>query len=667
MDGIAARQSRNGAGGFAAVAAPQPAVLAPSPTLLDSPRKAWAVLLLIFLAVYGSALFSPSLLDDADATHAQAARHIADTGDWVTLYVNGVRYLEKPPLPYWLVALAYRVCGANVFATHLPMALAVLANGVLAWVWARRAWGDRAAFYAALLLFTTVGVFLFTRFFIPESELTFFLALALWAFLTSFEDRKPRRMYLAWASLALALLTKGLIAPVFFAAAVGAYLLLTGEWRRWRELRLASGLLVFLAIGAPWHILAALANPDHGHPVGNVPSPGHVHGFLYFYFINEHVLRFLGRRYPHDYNKQPPWVFWAGHFAWLFPWCLFLPAAALRWWQGRAAFLAQLFPDRLRGRTLVAEHPTAFHAAFAVRGERFRARTTVLLGTYAAFILLFFSFSTNQEYYTFPAYFPLLVLLAGSLSTLERPSLGPRPTLGWVMGAHWVLVGLGLTSSAALLFGLWSARGIPYVPDIGDLLAHRGVGGYSLSTSHLFDLTGQSFAALRLPAALALVALGLGPWLALRLRRRGHAFESTASIGLMMAAFLVAAHIALVRFEPLLSSKSMAEIINSAHDPGSRLLVYGDQANASSVVFYSHKQALLVNGRSTSMLWGSDYPDAPRIFLDDADLSQMWRGVGPRLYLVLPASEEPHVRTLLAGRPMVRLEQLSDRSLWSNR
>ncbi len=211
------------------------------------------------------------------------------------------------------------------------------------------------------------------------------------------------------------------------------------------------------------------------------------------------------------------------------------------------------------------------------------------------------------------------------------------------------------------------ARGLAPVADIGALLAHRGVGGYTLSTSYLFDLTGQSFAALRLPAALAMAALGLGPLLALRLRQRGHAFEATASVGLMMAAFLVAAHMALVRFEPRLSSKSMAAVINSAHDADAQLIVYGDQANASSVIFYTHLQALLVNGRSSSMIWGSNYPDAPHIFLTDADLQQRWQAAGPRLYLVLPASDEAHARALLAGRPLVRLEELSDRSLWSNR
>ena len=99
-----------------------------------------------------------------------------------------------------------------------------------------------------------------------------------------------------WATLALALLTKGLIAPTFFVGAAVPYLLLTGQWRRWRELKPVTGVLTLLAIAAPWHILVGLANPDQGHAVGNHPTIGNVHGFWYFYLVNEHYLRFFGLR-----------------------------------------------------------------------------------------------------------------------------------------------------------------------------------------------------------------------------------------------------------------------------------------------------------------------------------------------------------------------------------
>jgi 4-amino-4-deoxy-L-arabinose transferase-like glycosyltransferase len=138
-----------------------------------SPRRAWTLLLLVFAAVHFAALFAPPLLDDADATHAVAAQYMARSGDWVTLKVDGIRYLEKPPLPYWLAAADYHLFGFNVFATHLPLSLGVLGLAILAWAWARRAYGDRAAFYAALGILTSVGVFLFTRIFIPEVLLSF--------------------------------------------------------------------------------------------------------------------------------------------------------------------------------------------------------------------------------------------------------------------------------------------------------------------------------------------------------------------------------------------------------------------------------------------------------------------------------------------------------------
>ena len=147
----------------------------------------WFLLLAIFAGIYLAALHTPPLLDDADATHAQAARAMVVTGDWVTLHVNGIRYLEKPPLPYWLVAISFRLFGFSTFAVHLPLALAVLALTALGYFWARQAFDDRTAFYTGLATLTCTGVFLFTRIFIPEVLLSLFLCLALFSFINSLE------------------------------------------------------------------------------------------------------------------------------------------------------------------------------------------------------------------------------------------------------------------------------------------------------------------------------------------------------------------------------------------------------------------------------------------------------------------------------------------------
>ena len=664
-------------------------------SIYASPIRAWTLLMLVFLAVHFVALFSPSLLDDADSTHAQAAQHIVSSGNWVTLYVDGIRYLEKPPLPYWFAAIDYRIFGENVFATHLPMSLGVLACAILAWIWARRAYGDRAAFYAALAILTSIGVFLWTRFFIPESILTFFIALSLYCFLTGLEDRNPVRFYAAYASLAIAVLAKGLIAPVFFFAAVVPYLAFTGEWRRWRQMRLFSGFLLFLLIAAPWHILCALQNPDHGNPHGNIPTPGHVHGFLYFYFINEHFLRFLGLRYPHDYNKQPWFAFWFGQLVWLFPWSLFLPAVIARVWRNRSVFLSDLRYDSTNTLEFLDPRMTAHAASSMAARLRFRARTGLLLGIYAAFILVFFSISTNQEYYTWPCWFAILFLIAGSLAMIEEaPEGDPRwinASSKWLTSMHAAFAVIGVLSALALGWGLWASRHLPFVPDIGTLLAHRDVGGYSLATSHLFDLTGPSFAALRLPAVVAAVVLLIGPLYAWILRRHGHGLEATTSVAFTAAVFLIAAHIALVRFEPMLSSRAMADTINAIADtPGNhnyQFVIYGDQSDGSSVIFYTHHQALLAHGTKnyfeprlgkngkpreatfgSSMIWGSDYPDAPHIFMADPQLLAMW-GQGQRIFLFVPGEFHDHVEQLMAehGKKLYKLQELSDKTLYTDR
>jgi len=639
----------------------------------------WVLLAIIFLAVQFASLFTPPLLDDADASHAQIAQHMAESGDWVTMKVDGIRYLEKPPLPYWLDAALYRIFGQNAFATHLPNALSLLGCAWIAWLWATRAWGRRAGLYAALGVLTSIGPFLFTRFSIPEALLSFLLLFALYSFLTGLESPIPTTFYGMWAALALATLTKGLIAPVFFAAAAIPLLLLSGLWRRWRDLRPFTGILLFLAIAAPWHILAGLANPDQGHPIGNHPTPGNVHGFWYFYFVNEHFLRFLGQRFPHDYNRLPFIAYWLLHLVWLFPWSLFLPALIVAAWKTRRRWMQHLHRDAGQTVDFYLEHAVREDVASYVARLKFRVRSTWLLGLFSVFTLLFFSISTNQEYYTFPAWTPLLILIAGVLAGIEegRASDGEKPLLStsWLTGAQAFFAIAGVLAAIALGWGLWQSRSLPFVADIGTLLAHRNVGGYTLSMSHFFDLTGPSFAALRLPAVLAAITLLIGPGAGWILRLHGKHLAATISVALTTALFLVAAHIAFARFEPMLSSKQLADTINQKGSSSDSFIIYGDQSDASSVVFYTHallrKPAFVVvepcspHGHGSSLLWGSCYPDAPRIFLSDDDLKRTW-GTGERKWLFAQDTNQFKVEHLLADR-LYPVQAVADKQLWTDR
>ena len=236
---------------------------------------------------------------------------------------------------------------------------------------------------------------------------------------------------------------------------------------------------------------------------------------------------------------------------------------------------------------------------------------------------------------------------------------------------HGAFTAIGGCVAVALAYGLWASRRLAFVPDIGELLAHRGVGDYTLSTSHLFDLTASSFAALRLPAALAAVALVLGPMLAWMLRTQRRHLAATTAIALTSGVFLVAAHVAFARFGPMLSSERMAakivELKRSGQVArGTRVMIYGDQSFGSSIPFYLGERVDLVNGRSTSMLFGSTFADAPRIFLTSDEMLSGW-GQGERKVLFVPLERRDEVDGLLRGRPEILLMEMSGKVLVTDR
>jgi 4-amino-4-deoxy-L-arabinose transferase-like glycosyltransferase len=584
-----------------------------------------AGILALFLIVYFGSLFSPGLQDDADSTHAEAAREMLVTHDFVTLKVNGNRYLEKAPLMYWAVALNYFCFGVNEFAAHFPVALSMLLLTLLAIRWGQRAFGERAGIYAGLFVATTAGCYLFTRILIPESILSFFIAAAFYFVATALEDGQAWRWYGAYACLALAVLTKGLLAIVVVGLSLLLYVTISGEWRRWREFHLFTGTLLFLAIAAPWHILAGIRNPH----------------FFWFYFVNEHFMRFLGKRIPKDYNKQTSSLYWTLHLVWLFPWSIYLPVA-----------LRQPVEDWIARRKIPGK-------AGSQAPLNFRSRTVLLCLIWAGVTLVFFSFSTNQEYYTFPAYFPILLLIAERLANEEES--GSRR---WLLCSSGVLAVICAAFALVLIAGLWNSRHLPFVPDIGTVLAKPDLQAETLSMGHILDLTGESFAALRLPAILAAIVLLLGPACAFWLRRRGTQFAATCATAAFMAVFLIAAHIALVRFDPYLGSRIMARQIAPELRPTDRVMIYGDQSFGSSLLFYLKRPIELVNGNTTSMWWGSTYPDAPRIFLDDRQLLRAWNS-STRVFLFVPQHERAKVEALLPG-PLQIAGEASGKVIFTN-
>jgi 4-amino-4-deoxy-L-arabinose transferase-like glycosyltransferase len=567
-------------------------------------RKFLVFLVLLFAAaIYlGCSVSPPSLMDDVDAVQAQIAKTMLLSGDWVTARLDGVLYLEKAPLIYWLIAISYKIFGATDWVARLPVALSAIALGLLTAAFGMWAFSKRAGFYAGLCVSTCVGLFLFTRVQIPDVMLTFTIELAMWAFLRSLEEEeKNPRLWAAIfaASLGVGLLFKSLIAVVFPIAAAVIYLYATKQLfvrSTWQRIRPLTGALIVLVVAAPWHVLATLRNPPY-FAWTLKSGPGLYHGFLWFYVINEQLLRFLNLRYPRDYNTVPRLWFWLFHLLWLFPWSVYLPAIA--------------------------------KLSFKPIDRAGRARLMALCLT--GFILVFFTFSTTQEYYSMPCY-PALALLLGSAMDAEG---------AWIKRGARVLGVIAALAALTTLGIAYEVRNLPTPGDIASALA-RHPSAYTLSLGHMLDLTFDSFAYLRLPLCVAGVAFLIGA--AGNLRWTGvRAFLAT---GVMMVTFFHAARLALVVFDPYLSSRPLANAYLAA--PPGKLIIDHHYYTFSSVIFYTGQDPLLLNGKFNNLEYGAAAPGAPAVFLSDSEFKELWSG-SSRYYLVASKQGTERIERLIGA------------------
>lgn len=576
------------------------------------PKTHLTLLLLLTALIYVGSAWSPSLQDDADAGHSEAAREMVERGDWVTLHINGIRYLEKAPLMYWAMALSYKIFGFTEFATRLPLAIAVLLLVTVLYYFGCWMSGARAGFYSGLAIATGLGVYLWTRIMIPEIILAFFLTTAFYFFLkVYFDELDSRWVYLFYACMAAAVLTKGLIGIVFPGGVLFAFVLLTNGWKRLWRMRPISGVLLFLVIAIPWHALAIWRNDK----------------FFWFYIINEHFLRYLGKRYPVDYDTVPLVSFWLLHLAWLFPFSVFLPLAAQ---QMRTLWRPIERTDQLR----------------------------LFVWLWVLVVIGFFSFSTRQEYYTFPAY-PALALLAGT--GLAR---GEKEVSRWAIGGQGLLAFLGLGIGAVLGYLLWISWDVTPPADISQALTYHPE-NYKLALGHMSDLTTKAFALLRVPAAGAAVSLVAGFLIAFLLRLKQKPIHASILTAITTACFIYFAHMALGVFDPYLSSKGLATAIKQRLAPSDVVVINGEYYKGSSVGFYLPQKVLLLNGRMTGLEFGSYYPDAPKVFINDSEFAELWRS-DKRVFLFTADRDFAAVKSALNSE-MFKLTSAGDKSVYSNR
>ncbi len=445
----------------------------PDDTFRESPagagkqRYLYLAVVLIAAAIYlGCILSPPSLMDDVDAVQAQIARNMLTSGDWVTARIDGIIYLEKSPLIYWLIAISYKIFGAFDWAARIPggalVRVAGVAHGGFRHVGVRPARGLlRRAVHGHLHRAVPVYADSDSRRDADRDHRALHVGLparagrrgAASALLGLRAGREPGRGAAAEERGGAAVPRRG-----------GAiYLLFTRQLfsrKVWKRLRPWSGLAIILLIAAPWHVLATLRNPPYfDFTMRSVP--GEYHGFLWFYFINEQVLRFLNLRYPRDYNTVPRVYFWLFHLLWLFPWSVYFPAVA-------RAVLQAAGPRR-------ADAPAG-----------------ALLDRLSAGVLHFL----HHAGVLFDA------VLSGAGAAAGFGDGGGR-RLGAARHAR-AGGGYGLRGLACLAI-LVAVRNVPTPGDISQALS-RHPGAYTLSLGHMEDLTLESFAYLRLPLAIAAVA-----------------------------------------------------------------------------------------------------------------------------------------------------------------
>lgn len=328
-----------------------------------------------FIGLGSRPLFVPD-----EGRYAEIAREMIANHDYITPYLNGIKYFEKPVLFYWLGVAAIKTGGLNLWSLRSINALLALAGCILTYLTGRILFNRGTGLLAAVILATSSLFYVMTHMISLDLPVTVFLSATLYAFIlaarTNTDHLFRRYLYASAMAAALAVLTKGLIGIVFPAMIIGAWIIVTQQWRLLTRLPFIRCLLIFFLIAAPWHLLVGYRNPE----------------FFYFYFIEQHFLRYATMDIGH---YQPVWFFIPTLIIGFFPWIVFLPQT----------LTATCWPAIRRSmKTMQVEH---------------------FFLLWAMLVFLFFSFSKSKLIpYILPVFPPLAILTAHYLQTMfhRRPA-----------------------------------------------------------------------------------------------------------------------------------------------------------------------------------------------------------------------------------------------------
>jgi 4-amino-4-deoxy-L-arabinose transferase-like glycosyltransferase len=604
---------------------------APPNLMIPDKWKRLAVILAVCAWFGFRGIGSVSFIDPDEGMYGSIAREMAESGDWITARFDGVRYLNKPPLHFWLSALTFKVFGLSEWGVRLWSALPAFGTALLIWALGSSLHGAAGGFISALIFSSTVGISLYSHVTLTDLLLVFSMSLAIAAAARSAcravfdpgsgkvrDSRAAAEPLLFYLGLVLGILSKGLAGLLLPVAIVGAFSMIkpnSGKaiYRRLIADRYALlGALLFFVLVTPWHVLAARNNP----------------GFAQYYLLDNQFLRYLkgGTLIEDDVSITTP-TFLALSMVWFLPWSALLPAVLKR---ALPKIKTSLSSDN---------------------------DMTLLPLIWAAVILLFFSLSSSKlEHYSLPA-LPALSLMTGGWWAERLRS--PRPP---ARRARYLAVGfllIALVGMMLLYTGVSpNVLGLPHA--ISEVMGYyRAIEAQGLD----FPITAQSMVQTIIAVGLALLAgISAAAWL-LTFNRVWAGFFAflLTSAGISLLLFRL-----VLLLEPYHSTKPIAAAILARSQPHD-LIVHEDPLEYSGgLSFYTGRKIFIVNGKRGSLEFGSRYPEAREIFLDTQAAMNLW-DAGERIFFVTRLPPERSIVRLLPERNVRLLGQFGARWLYTNR
>jgi len=570
------------------------------------PRAPFGLALLAVGLMYLLGLATAPFLDPPEGFHAAIAQTIRDGGDWITLRVNGVRYFDKPPLLYWLMAGSFSVAGPTEAAARIWPALAAIGVAAVTGRIGMVLGGPRVGLLAGLFVAANLGIFVFGRHLKPDLPFVLWIVLAYAGFVVAYRGGGRWGLALFYASLGLAALTKDVLGAIGPLVLVALFVWLTrerpyGAWAPW------WGIAILLGAALPWYLAVELRND----------------GFLWYTVVDNHLLNFTRQRLFPDEDVPLGTLQFLGVTALAFlPWTLALP-----WGLRRALRLPWQDAD---------------------------ARLWGLLGLWAVVVVGVFTVSPFKlPHYGLPA-FPALALLAARAWDDCIEALPGAATPRALMVPVLVLFAfLGVALSLAALDRLPLPAGAQLSVDVAARnLAARGqvAAGSPL----------QAYVPILLKSALvfgaATVAMALAVW------RRWPAAGVGVALAAMIA-FLPMAGEAMAQFTRGRSVRPIAEALIQRLAPADRIIHEGALENSGSLLLVIDRPVHVVDGLQSNLAFGATFPEARNVFWSPTRLQEAWAGP-ERCFLVSTLAPDLSVARSLAPRHL--LVQERGRWLYSN-